>query len=243
MQTTSLNKIINEIGTIAGFLWDRGWAERNAGNISVNITGLISSDEAEAFKYCSGGYFQSEYKNLSSKEILVTTSGSRMRDLAKDTWKHLCILRIDEEGRHYDKLSPDTQSEPTSELPTHLAVHDMLTRTGSSSNALLHSHVTELIALTHIKELCSTDALNQLLWSMHPEIKMFLPQGAGFIPYKESGSEEIARETLKILENHPAAIWEKHGVLATGSTVEDALDTIDLLAKAAKIYLLIRSKY
>jgi rhamnulose-1-phosphate aldolase len=33
-----LKTIILETAEIAGYLWQRGWAERNAGNISVNIT-------------------------------------------------------------------------------------------------------------------------------------------------------------------------------------------------------------
>ena len=35
-------KVIGEIAETALYLWQRGWAERNAGNISVNITDLIS---------------------------------------------------------------------------------------------------------------------------------------------------------------------------------------------------------
>ena len=30
-------KIISEIAEVAGFLWQRGWAERNAGNISLQL--------------------------------------------------------------------------------------------------------------------------------------------------------------------------------------------------------------
>ena len=32
-----VKKILFEVGEIADYLWQRGWAERNAGNISVNI--------------------------------------------------------------------------------------------------------------------------------------------------------------------------------------------------------------
>ena len=36
-----LDKVINEIAEVAGYLWEKGWAERNGGNITVNITNEI----------------------------------------------------------------------------------------------------------------------------------------------------------------------------------------------------------
>ena len=35
---------IGRIAEVAGYLWTKGWAERNGGNISVNVTDLL--DEA-----------------------------------------------------------------------------------------------------------------------------------------------------------------------------------------------------
>ena len=36
---------IERIAEVAGYLWTRGWAERNGGNISVNVTTLLSAEE------------------------------------------------------------------------------------------------------------------------------------------------------------------------------------------------------
>ena len=162
-----------------------------------------------------------------------------MRDLAKNPWNHFCVLKIDASGTHF-KQWPEKNQETTSELPTHLTVHDMLIRTKSTAKALLHTHATELIALTQIREFCSAEALNQLLWSMHPETILFVPKGLGFISYEISGNSGIADETAKTLEHHTVALWEKHGILAIGKTVTDAFDSIDLLAKSAKIYFLVK---
>ena len=41
-------KLMAEIGRIAevaGYLWTKGWAERNGGNISVNLTDLMNDVE------------------------------------------------------------------------------------------------------------------------------------------------------------------------------------------------------
>ncbi|MEE1317442.1 MAG: rhamnulose-1-phosphate aldolase, partial [Prevotella sp.] len=33
-----LEAVINQIAEVTGYLWQKGWAERNGGNITVNIT-------------------------------------------------------------------------------------------------------------------------------------------------------------------------------------------------------------
>ncbi len=36
---------INKVSQIAGYLWQREWAERNAGNISVNLTDYYNGEK------------------------------------------------------------------------------------------------------------------------------------------------------------------------------------------------------
>jgi len=43
--TDTLRKIIEDYSEVAGYLWELGWAERNDGNISVNVTGLLADQE------------------------------------------------------------------------------------------------------------------------------------------------------------------------------------------------------
>jgi rhamnulose-1-phosphate aldolase len=76
---------------------------------------------------------------------------------------------------------------------------------------------------------------------MHPENVMFVPEGAGFLPFTIPGTEKIAEATTREFERHRTVIWEKHGVLATGKNVLEAFDTIDLLVKAAKIWFYCKS--
>ena len=239
MEIQALKKTVSEITDTARYLWERGWAERNAGNISVNVTGWLSAKELELFNSSTIRPLPVGFISLADQILIVTSTGSRMRDLAKNPWNHFCVLKIDASGTHF-KQWPEKNQETTSELPTHLTVHDMLIRTKSTAKALLHTHATELIALTQIREFCSAEALNQLLWSMHPETILFVPKGLGFISYEISGTSGIADETAKTLEHHTVALWEKHGILAIGKTVTDAFDSIDLLAKSAKIYFLVK---
>ncbi len=240
MEIQSLTQLVAEIAETAGYLWEKGWAERNAGNLSVNITGLLSTQDQELFTNSTIRPLPATYFSLADHILMVTSAGSRMRDLAKNPWDHLCVLKMDTPGTHF-KQWPEKGREPTSELTTHLAVHDMLIRTKSAAKALVHTHATELIALTQIRRFCSTEALNRLLWSMHPETILFVQKGLKFIPYKLPGASGIADVTAKALEDHPVALWEKHGVMSTGTTVPDAFDTIDLLAKSARIFFMIKS--
>ena len=36
---------IADVAEVSGYLWQRGWAERNGGNISVNVTDLLTDEE------------------------------------------------------------------------------------------------------------------------------------------------------------------------------------------------------
>ena len=38
-QNKALATIVGQVAEVAGYLWQKGWAERNGGNITVNITG------------------------------------------------------------------------------------------------------------------------------------------------------------------------------------------------------------
>ena len=57
------------------------------------------------------------------------------------------------------------------------------------------------------------------------------------VPYKMPSSVELADATLKELDDYDVVMWEKHGVFAVGTDVMDAFDQIDVLTKAAQIYI------
>jgi rhamnulose-1-phosphate aldolase len=236
-----LRKLILDISEIAGFMWEKGWAERNAGNISVNITSLI--DPATSIPENAPFYrLDSNFSELAAHWFLVTGTGKRMRDLARKPLKNALLLRLDEEGRAYNIISskPGTDSgfKPTSELPTHMSIHRMVKLRGSDETVVAHTHASEFIALTQSREYCDEKILNKLLWGMHPETMVFVPKGVGFVPYRTPGTKQIAQETLKSLENHDVALWEKHGIFAIGRDINETFDVIDILAKSARIFFM-----
>jgi rhamnulose-1-phosphate aldolase len=234
--------ITDETAEVAGFLWQRGWAERNAGNISVRME---AEDLAES---CSSQNellipLTKSYQEIGGHFFLVTGKNTRMRDVAARPLDTLLIIRLSDDGAGYHILSPDceTSLRPTSELSAHLDIHSMIARRKTEHRVVMHAHVTELVALTHIKELCKEDQLNRVLWGMHPEAKVFAPAGAGFVPYILAGTTAIGEATVRALEKHDIAIWEKHGVFAIGKTPSETYDLIDIMTKSASLYFLCRS--
>jgi len=240
-----LEKIILEVAEIANYLWQNGWAERNAGNISVNINDIVNGTEFGDFSDFPVFELKKEYKELAGKFFFVTGTGKRMRDLAKSPMKNALIIKVSDNGRTYTLISrykSDTyQFKPTSELPTHLGIHQMIAKRGTKEKVIIHTHANELVALTHNPELKSSEAINRILWGMHPETMVFVPKGVGFVPYIIPGSEEIAESTIHALANHSIALWEKHGVFSIGENVFDTFDNIDIVSKSAKIYFMCRS--
>ena len=71
---------------------------------------------------------------------------------------------------------------------------------------------------------------------MIPECRLIVPKGIGIVPYEIPGTVELARATIKQLENHDVVFWEKHGILAVGEDLIECFDAIDTLSKSAQIY-------
>jgi rhamnulose-1-phosphate aldolase len=239
-QKKEIKNLTEEMARVAGYLWDRRWAERNAGNISVNVTSYFTGKELDKFSAYPFLPLSKEYPGLAKQVLLITAAGSRMRDLARDPLEEICLVYISDSTSAYHIIAPEKavkKLRPTSEMPTHLAIHEMLCRTGAQEKVLMHSHITELIALTHKPEFKSSESLTGILFRMHPETLLMQPRGYGFVPHAIPGTEKIANLTTRCFEKQAVVIWEKHGALAIGKTISDAFDELDLAAKAAGIYL------
>jgi len=243
-QFPELAAILDEVLGVSEYLWQRGWAERNAGNLSVDVTEYVSS-----WKLRSGSKsrrkFDYTYPVLAGRSFLVTGSGRRFRDVPKSPEQNVCILRISQDGNSYSMLwggeaVPDFR--PTSEFPTHLRLHESLRKEEAVESVILHTHPTELIALTHLPEYHDEAVLNRSLWCLHPEVKYNLPKGIGFVPYALPGSEALAQATADCFQRgYPVVLWEMHGCVAKARTAGEAFDLIDIATKAAKVLLLCRS--
>ena len=228
---------IAQVAEAAGYLWQKGWAERNGGNITVNITDKI--DSALKHKDAIAGPFAigRELPHLKGCWFFCKGTNRRMRDLARWPMDNGSIIRITDDCAHYEIVA-DNPVMPTSELPSHLAVHDYLIAKGSPYKASLHTHPIGLVAMTHNPAFLEKDVLTRLLWSMIPATKAFCPRGLGIVPYRLPGSDDLAKATIaSIDDNYDVVAWEKHGVFAVDTDIMAAFDQIDVLEKASDIYL------
>lgn len=52
-----------------------------------------------------------------------------------------------------------------------------------------------------------------------------------------SGLHRAGQSQYQNLDKHHLLLWEHHGILATGTDIVEVFDAVDILNKAAKIYL------
>lgn len=233
----ALHAAVWQVAETAGYLWEKGWAERNGGNITVNITEHVD-DEMRAMQAISEPKaIGAILPHLKGCWFYCKGTQKRMRDLARDPMANGSIIRITDDCSHYEIVA-DQPVAPTSELPSHLSVHDYLLAKGSPYRASLHTHPIELVAMTHCRRFMEKDVATKLLWSMIPETKAFCPRGLGMVPYLMPGGVELAEATIKAIdEDYDVVMWEKHGVFAVETDIMSAFDQIDVLNKAAQIYI------
>jgi rhamnulose-1-phosphate aldolase len=246
----TITKQIEQVAEVAGYLWQKGWAERNGGNIVINVTDQLNSQLSTP----NNSQLSTLNSKLSDPIPIGTTlphlkgcyffckgTNRRMRDLARWPMDNGSIIRILDDCAHY-VIVADKPVMPTSELPSHLSVHNYLISKGSPYKASLHTHPIELVAMTHHRPFLEKDVLTKILWSMIPETRAFCPKGLGIVPYLLPSSLALGEATLKTLdEGYDVVMWEKHGVFAVDTDIMSAFDQVDVLNKAAQIYMSARS--
>jgi rhamnulose-1-phosphate aldolase len=216
-------------------LWLKGWAERNAGNLSVRLLAEELDDDAR---------FRDPWRplgtaipDLAGEHFLFTDTGSYMRLVELDPQRLTSVIELDTDGERFRVMGEDAEHRPTSELVPHLCVHAARKRaSGNVDRAVIHTHPPNLIALTYSMAL-DTPSLSRLLWQMHTECIVVFPKGCGFVDWRLPGSEELARATERVMERRSLALWQYHGIVATGPDLDVAFGLIETAEKAAEIYL------
>jgi rhamnulose-1-phosphate aldolase len=238
-----LNKLVTEeikkVSEVAGYLWQRQWRERNAGNISVNLTGLIDIKNSDTQ---GKTYVKTNLPAESSQMVIfISGTGERLRELVDIPAEVSCIIYIDKNAEGYFIVwggANKPNLRPTSEFVSHLGIHLANAKAGNNFRCVLHTHPIELIAISHHPELGTNEtALNKALWSMLPEIRVFVPKGIAITPYELPGSEALANLTIEGLKTRDVILWSKHGALAVGRDALEAFDYIDVANKGALIYM------
>lgn len=98
----------------------------------------------------------------------------------------------------------------------------------------MHSHTTNLIALTFILPL-EGKVFTRELWEMATECPVVFPEGIGIVPWMVPGGIEIAKATQNLMEKHNIVIWAHHGTFCSGETLDLTFGLMDTVEKSAEI--------
>jgi 23S rRNA (guanosine2251-2'-O)-methyltransferase len=217
--------ILSDIVTTAAELHRLGWAEANAGNLSVRL-GRVPEVSGTRVS------FPNPVPGLADQCLLVSVAGARMRDLAKDPLAGLCLVRMGSDGSWYEVVG---SRRPTSELPAHLAAHVLVAKRRPQDLALLHSHPPQVAALTLVYP--EPEAFLSVLMRAHSEMSSFRGR-LQMLPFFPPGSTALAEATAPALAEHPGIIWSRHGMMASGPGLAQCLDLMQFCEKAAEVALL-----
>lgn len=221
----------------------KGWHERNGGNYSYRIKCEEAESVMDSFS------FDREFTpigvdvpNLAGEYFLVTGSGKFMRNVILDPAANICVIQVDETGKNYRIVWGLTEGgRPTSELPTHLMNHSIKKElTGGRHRVILHSHPTNLIALTFILPL-TDEAFTRELWEMATECPVVFPDGVGVVPWMVPGGRDIALATAELMKKYDVVVWAHHGIFCSGEDFDQTFGLMDTVEKSAEILVKVLS--
>ncbi|MCD4701735.1 MAG: class II aldolase/adducin family protein [Candidatus Aegiribacteria sp.] len=226
-----------DIGRIAAELARTGWAEANAGNISVLLP--EGSDNSLWDEDVVSDILPSPIPELAGRTFLVTCAGSRFRKLLFELDTEIVPVRVSSDGMKVIRFA--SSKEPTTEFSTHLLVLAEATNRGWETASLVHTHSTHMLALSSsdLPAEMLEDAVNR----SHPEVSLLIKRGVRFLDYMTPGTWELGEETAKAFRESDCVIWRKHGILGLGKDIDSACDAVEVVEKAAKLLLLEKSAF
>ncbi|GAB7220400.1 rhamnulose-1-phosphate aldolase [Vibrio comitans] len=228
---------VKEFKKTAQDAWLKGWHERNGGNLSYRLTDA-EVKEASVFFSESDTWIDIgvAVSNLANQYFIVTGSGKYFRNVEVCIEENAGVIQISEDGSQYKVLWGLTNNaKPTSELPAHLMNHSVkYDVTGGMHRVVMHSHTTNLIALTFVLPL-EAETFTRELWEMATECPVVFPDGVGIVPWMVPGGKAIAENTSELMKKYDVAIWAHHGTFCSAENLSLAFGLMDTVEKAAEI--------
>lgn len=228
---------------IGSLLWQKGWAEANAGNVSYRLPSNLQTNTLSLLKRLLAKSDKNQSDNPQDYYwFLVSASGSRYRQYVNKSFANFVIVGIFKpafmQHTQTEQVFFPLSRKPTSEWQMHNAVQQWLINNRSSECIILHTHLTDWITLSNLDEYHASprDMLSTISATL-PELDIYLPQSIEFTSYQPPGSVELADVTLKAISKSNVIVWEKHGIVVSAQQFNQAMDYIEVMAKAARIYL------
>jgi L-ribulose-5-phosphate 4-epimerase len=163
----------------------------------------------------SAGNVSIRVKSGDEEFVLITPSNVNYEEMESDD-----ILIINLEGKVVEG-----ERNPSVEKHLHLGIY----KEREDVNAIIHSHGIYSTILSTLK------------LSLPPAMEELVPYLGGEVvcaEYGEAGSEELAENVKKSLEERNAVILANHGSLCCGSHLKGAYTVLQYLERGSKIYYL-----
>jgi L-fuculose-phosphate aldolase len=154
---------------------------------------------------------------LPGRNLLVTPSGA-----SKGYLRPADLVVVDASG-----AKVRGRGRASTELRMHLAAY----AGRPDAQAVVHAHPIAAVALT----VAGLPPPNDVM----PEASVVLGEVA-VAPFATPGTDEVPRAIAPLLARHDVVLLERHGALALGRTLFEALDRIETLERVARVALLAR---
>lgn len=228
---------VMEVRKICKLLYDKGWDERNGGNISV----ILDSDEVGKYLDLTRNdrviELESPKTEMAGKVLIITATGSYFKNIYDDPERNLGIIRVADDGASYSILwGYEGGGRPTSETSTHLLCHGVRLQKDPNHRVVMHCHATNVIAMSFVVPLTDRD-FSRALWQMCTESMYVFPEGIGVLKWMVCGSDEIGFATAEKIKDYRMCVWAQHGIFGTGSSIDEAFGLIETAEKSAEIYM------
>lgn len=230
------SKYVQDMCSVTANMYRLGWDERNGGNISYMLNDDIYEylDRNTVIRTIPTGF---EAKKLIGKCFLVTGTGKYFKNVKEDPETNLGIIRIAEDGTTAELLwGYKDGGKFTSELPAHLMSHMTRLKEDPDNRIVLHTHPTNILAMTHVHSLCETE-FTRTIWGTCTECIIVFPDGIGILPWMVCGNNKIGIATAKKMKEFRIVIWAMHGIYGVGKDMDEAFGLIETVEKAAELWL------
>ena len=180
---------------------------------------LLASERAVLVRYAqrlrSDGLVVGTAGNLSSRAgdlVAITPSGVEYEELVPDS---ICVVGL-------DGGPVDARSEPSRELPMHLAAYR-----AADADAVVHTHSPYATALATVAD--ELPAIHYLIADLGGPVRV--------APYATPGSDELAAGIVRALAGRTGALLRNHGAITVGKSLQQAYSRAVTLEWLAALYL------